>query len=207
MPRMAPTFATSVCDKAVTIDGFLIAHGSALILPLAVIEGPVVSAVTGFLSAQGYFAWYWALFLLVCGDLIGDLILYWVGRGSFTPLACFARRVGVRRVIAPDLQRGLTDNAARMLFIGKWTHTIGCVVLIGSGMLRVKLAEFMLVNLLATLPKSAILFGFGYFAGDASPLVEHHAGLVMIGLSAVGVAAILLIIRRAGRGWAGGTGR
>ena len=48
-----------------TIDSFLIAHGSALILPLSVIEGPVVSILTGFLSAQGYFHWYWALCLLV----------------------------------------------------------------------------------------------------------------------------------------------
>ena len=31
---------------------FLIAHGSALILPLSVIEGPIVMVVTGFLAAR-----------------------------------------------------------------------------------------------------------------------------------------------------------
>jgi len=36
-----------------TLDGFLIAYGSALILPAAVIEGPVVSIISGVLSAQG----------------------------------------------------------------------------------------------------------------------------------------------------------
>jgi hypothetical protein len=41
----------------VTIDSFLVAHGSALILPLSVIEGPVVTILTGLLSAQGYVHW------------------------------------------------------------------------------------------------------------------------------------------------------
>ena len=54
-----------------------------------------------------------------------------------------------------------------MLVIGKWTHTIGCVVLIGSGMLRLPLPRFILINLLATVPKSAVLFGIGYFADAA----------------------------------------
>ncbi len=179
------------------LDAFLIAHGSALILPLAVIEGPVVTILTGFLSAQGYFDWFWALCLLVCGDLIGDVITYGIGRAGGTPLGLLGRRAGLGRVLTPELQRGLTDNAAKMLFIGKWTHTIGCVVLIGSGMLRLPLPGFILVNLLATVPKSAVLFGVGYFAGDEYPLVADHFGLAMIALCAAGVAAVALVLRRA----------
>lgn len=190
-----------------TLDGFLIAHGSALILPLAVIEGPFVTILTGFLSAQGYFYWYWALCLLVCGDLVGDVIYYWIGWTGRRPLERLGRRAGMAGVMTPELQRGLTDNAVRMLFIGKWTHTVGCVVLIGSGMLRLPLPGFILVNLLATLPKSALLFGLGFFAGADYPVIEHHAGPAMLVLCAVGVAAILLIVRRADPGWAGRPGR
>jgi membrane protein DedA with SNARE-associated domain len=187
----------------VTLDGVLVAHGSVLILPLAVIEGPVVSILSGFLSAQGYFVWYWVLCLLVCGDLIGDLIYYWIGRSGGTNLAALGRRAGVDRVLTPELRRGLTENAARMLVIGKWTHSIGCVVLIGSGMLRLPLPGFVLVNLLATVPKSALLFGFGYFAGDEYPLVAPHAGVVMVLLCAAGAAAIAVTLRRGDRVGAG----
>ena len=190
-----------------TLDGFLIAHGSALILPLAVIEGPVVTILTGFLSAQGYFDWYWALCLLVCGDLIGDVVYYWIGRTGGSPLAGLGRWLGVRRAVTPELQYRLKHNAAKMLFIGKWTHSIGCLVLIGSGMLRLPVARFILVNLLATVPKSAVLFGFGYFAGGYYPLFERHIVLGTIVLCAMGVAAIVLILRRADGILAGGTGR
>jgi membrane protein DedA with SNARE-associated domain len=84
-----------------------------------------------------------------------------------------------------------------MLLIGKWTQSIGVVVLIGSGMLRLPLAKFILVNLLATLPKSAVLFGVGYFAGGHFPLVEHHMVIATIMLGVAGVAATMLVLRRA----------
>ena len=128
----------------------------------------------------------------MCGDLIGDLIYYWIGRTGRAPLAGLARRLGVRRGVPPEVQAGLRQNAAKMLCIGKWTHSIGCLVLIGSGMLRVPLPRFMLVNLLATMPKSAVLFGVGYFAGNCLPLFERHYALGTVMLGCLGAVAIVL---------------
>jgi membrane protein DedA with SNARE-associated domain len=183
----------------VTLSGFLIAHGSALILPLSVVEGPVVSIVTGFLAAQGYFDWYWAVLLLVAGDLVGDLIYYGIGRFGFTRVPFLRRRLGA---ITPELQNGLRQNATRMLFVGKWTHSIGCLVLIGSGMLRLDLARFLLTNLLATLPKSAALFGFGYFAAGHFDFFARHYLLASLLAGVAGLAAIALILRRTDGIWA-----
>jgi membrane protein DedA with SNARE-associated domain len=188
----------SGCDCPVTVEGFLIQYGSALLLPLAVIEGPIVSVVAGVLSAHGYFDWYSALGLLVCGDLIGDLIYYYLGRTAQTPLTTLGRRLSLRSTPSPELQGRLERSATKMLFIGKWTHSIGFLVLIGSGMLRVPLAKFMLVNLLATLPKSTLLFGIGYFFAGYFPFFEHHAVLATIILCVIGGSAILLVVRRAG---------
>jgi len=189
------------------IDSFLMAHGSALILPLAVIEGPLVAIATGFLTARGYFDRYWALILLVVGDLIGDLIYYWIGRSGGTPLADLLRWLGVPATVAPDLQRRLTNNSTKMLFIGKWTHSIGLVVLIGSGMLRLPQLRFLVINLIATVPKIAVLFAIGYFAGGYYRLVEQHMVLSGIALGIVGVAALLLVLWHADAVRADGGGR
>ncbi len=175
-----------------TVSGFLIAHGSALILPLSIIEGPVVSVVTGLLSADGYFAWYWALPLLICGDLLGDLLYYGAGR--------LGR--GMRRRVSPPLRLALAGNATRILLIGKWTHSLGCLVLIGSGVMRVPLARFVLVNLVATVPKSGLLFGVGYFIGDQLPLLESHSVAVAAGLGVAGLATMATILLRADGVWA-----
>jgi membrane-associated protein len=180
----------------VTLSHVLIAHGSALILPLAVIEGPIVTIVTGFLAAQGYFAWYWSLFLLICGDLIGDIIYYWIGRA---PLGFLRRLAGKRGVVTASFQARLRHSSTRMLLIGKWTHSAGCLVLIGSGMLRLPLARFMLINLIATVPKSTVLFSLGYFFGDHYPLLERHWILGVCLAGGLGVACFVLILRRSDR--------
>jgi membrane protein DedA with SNARE-associated domain len=187
----------------VTLAGFLIAYGGVLVLPLSVIEGPVVSVVTGFVTARGYFDWYWALLLLVCGDLIGDLIYYWIGYRGGAPLARIGSYLGLRGGISPELRRDLTQHAGKMLLIGKWTHSIGCVVLIGSGMLRLPLPRFLLINLLATIPKSAVLLAVGYFIGQNFPLIEDHVMLATLLLGFIGMAAAAVVLRRTGRPWAG----
>jgi membrane protein DedA with SNARE-associated domain len=183
------------------------AHGSALILPLAIVEGPIVTVLAGFLSAKDYFDWHWAFCLVICGDLAGDVICYGFGRAGGGPLAGLGRRLGVRRAITPALRHGLVHNSAKMLFIGKWTHSIGFLVLIGSGMLRVPLARFILVNLLASVPKCAVLFAVGMFAGDGWALAEHDGIAAIIALGAVGAVAMVLIFRGAGGIRAGGPRR
>jgi membrane protein DedA with SNARE-associated domain len=191
----------------VTPDTLLTEYGSALILPLSVIEGPIVTVVTGFLSQQGYFTWVWAVILLVCGDLIGDVLYYWIGRGGGPRLAGIARRVGLHSDVPDELRHELTEHSTRMLIIGKWTHSIGCLVLIGSGMLHLPLPRFLLINLLATVPKTGALFAFGYYASSYFPRIEQHAILATVLLATIGVAAIALVFRRRVVDWAAGARR
>jgi membrane protein DedA with SNARE-associated domain len=185
----------------VTLANFLMTYGGVVILPLAIIEGPIVSVITGVLAARGFFVWYWAFCLLACGDLIGDLIYYWIGRGGGQWLAHLGRRLGFSAEVSPELRRDLKQNAGKMWLIGKWTHSIGFVVLIGSGMLRLPLPRFVLINLLATLPKTAVLLGLGYFLGGSVPFFEDHAILTTIVLCLAGMTAMLAILRRTGRLW------
>ncbi len=83
-----------------------------------------------------------------------------------------------------------------MLLVGKWTHAIGGLVLIGSGMLRLPLPRFTLVKLLTTIPKTAALLSFGYFPGQYYPLMERHCLLGIIGLALLGATASVLALKR-----------
>ena len=193
-----------------TVEAVLTGYGGALLVPLAVVEGPAVSVAAGALAAQGMFAWYWALPLLVAADLIGDLILYGIGRagaGRFRVLQ-MARAVpnAIPTAVPPGLLRRLEANATKMLLIGKWTHAIGALVLVGSGMIRLELPRFVLVNLLATLPKSTLLFGLGAFAGNLLPRTDAQAFAIAALLLGLGAAAITIVLRR-GDAVAGGAGQ
>jgi hypothetical protein len=59
------------------------------------------------------------------------------------------------------------------------------------------LPGFLLVNLLATVPKSAALLAIGGFAGASLPLVERHVVSATIVLAAAGLMATLMVLRRA----------
>jgi membrane-associated protein len=181
-----------------TVSDQLIEHSYALIFPLAIVEGPVISIAAGLLAARGLIDWYWALPLLIAADLIGDISYYWIGRAGKGPLAVLGERFGISRHLTPDFLSKLKSNAPKMLLIGKWTHAIGALVLVGSGMLRIPLGRFVLINLAATIPKSTALFGVGYVLGYTIRMTEPEFIVTIATLCALGATSIAIVLYRAG---------
>lgn len=179
----------------------LMSHGGIVVLPLAVIEGPVVSVIVGMLCAGGRLGVWPSLAMLVGGDVLGDLLYYGLGRWAVSrPRGLTPGWVRARIARQADrlagLQDGLRRDATSMLLIGKWTHAIGMLVLIGAGMVRLDLRRFLLVNVLATVPKSALLFGLGYFAFSSWLLPTRDAAAATGLLFVIGAGAVLLLLRR-----------
>ncbi|MBS0559317.1 MAG: VTT domain-containing protein [Proteobacteria bacterium] len=186
--------------SGLVLEPIVAAYGAAALLPLAVIEGPVVSVAAGLLSAHGLLSWPLALSLLIAGDLVGDSVLYWIGRSGGARFGLLGRwighRLGADRGLAPDLQRRFARQGTRLLLIGKWTHAIGAAVLVGAGMVRMPFWRFALVNLLATIPKSTLLFALGYFAWRELPALRADWAEASLALLALGAAAAAWAICR-----------
>jgi membrane-associated protein len=176
------------------LSDFIMGHGGALILPLAVIEGPVVAVVAGILATRGVIEWPSALALLVLGDVVGDVLWYSAGRCVRTPLSKLGRRFGMQPVQTAELEHRLRADQVRMLLIGKWTHAIGFLVLLGAGTLRVNIGKFLAVSLLGSLPKCALLLAVGMFAAQLVPRLSDHAALASIVLVAVGLGAVAMTL-------------
>ena len=67
------------------------------ILPLAVLEGPVLAVVCGFFIAKGELFVFFVYPILILGDIIGDTIFYTLGRlGGEKMLQRFRRYLGIR---------------------------------------------------------------------------------------------------------------
>ena len=58
------------------------------------------------------------------------------------------------------------------------------------------IGEFLIVNLLLTLPKSLLLVLVGYYFGRFYPLMGAYQGFVMAGLLAAGLIALYLVFSR-----------
>lgn len=58
----------------------LIQYRYIVIFPIVVIEGPVITMISGFLVSLGYMNFWIAYSILVVGDVTGDVLYYAIGR-------------------------------------------------------------------------------------------------------------------------------
>jgi membrane-associated protein len=166
-------------------------HGLIVLTLLAILEGPIVTVIAAWLASTGVLSLPGVFVCVVLGDLIGDTALYLAGR--FAPGLLphrWARRMGLSpRRVAP-LLRNFRDNGPRLLTIGKLTHAAGFAVLIAAGVARVPFGTFLMVNLMATVPKSVAFIALGYLAGSAFAAIGQWlfvASLVVVLVIGVGV--------------------
>jgi membrane protein DedA with SNARE-associated domain len=165
------------------ILGLLSAHPYAVLLPLAIAEGPIVTIASGVLVASSQLRFWPVLAIVVAGDLVGDSALYALGRwGGIRMVTKWASQRTIKR--ATDLQDQFRRKADQILVTGKLTHAVGAPVLIAAGIVRMPFRRFLTVNSLATLPKSLALLCIGY---------AFHSGYAAIGQNMTYYVIVLLI--------------
>ena len=169
-------------------------HGISILAPLAILEGPIVTVVAAYLASLHLLRLVDVIICVIIGDVIGDCILYWVGRGMLDWLPLSLRmRFGVSRRRMAVLIRTFRDNGVRVLVVGKLTHAAGFAVLIAAGAARMSFGTFVLANFLATIPKSLALVALGYLFGSAHALIAEWFSLGSVVILA-GVALIIAVI-------------
>lgn len=176
-----------------TLIAAVASHGVTILLPLSIIEGPIVTILAGYASRLGVFQIPVAFAIVVLGDLIGDSLLYLLGQrglGRIPPK--WLARLG----LAPDRVTALSEHFAekggRTLILAKITHSVGAAVMVAAGLARMPFWMFMWFNLLGTLPKSAVFLALGYVLGEAAAQLGPSitiGSMIMLGLMALGGAA------------------
>ncbi len=164
-------------------------HGTVILLPLAILEGPIVTVLAGYAARLGIFQVPVAFAIVVLGDLVGDSVLYMLGRSGL-------RRIPVRWLarlgLDPDREATLSSHFAekggRTLILGKITHSAGAPILVAAGLARMPFLPFLWYNLLGTLPKSAVFLALGYMLGEAAT----HLGPTIAEGSLIMLAVLLV---------------
>lgn len=139
-----------------------------LIFPIAIIEGPIIIIITGFLVFLGYLNAYVALAVLVIADVIGDSMYYTMGRyWKKTPwVRKWAKFLGYDDRSEIFLEAHFKKHKGKTFLLAKISHGIGGVVQISSGIAGVKYSDFLKYSILGTIPKAIILFFVGFYAGN-----------------------------------------
>jgi membrane protein DedA with SNARE-associated domain len=172
-------------------------YGYLLIFLLAIVEGPIVSILAGFVSSLGYLHILPAYAVVVASDIVGDALYYALGRWGGEPaLRRWGHRIGITGERVAGFEARFARHRRKSLAIGKLTHAIGALVLVTAGIVRMPVGEFLLVNFLLSLPKSLLLVLVGYYFGRFYPAMGAYQSVVMAGLLALGLAALYVLFSR-----------
>lgn len=164
-----------------TIFGWIVAYRYAILLPIAIVEGPIVSVIAGFLISIGQMDFWIAFGLLSLGDVLGDVGLYSIGRwGGLALISKHGARFGVTPERIKKLETFFEHHAKKTLLFGKWGHVLGFPILVTAGVAREPLGEFIAVSIIGTLPKTLALVFLGIYFGASYGLVNHYLDIFVV---------------------------
>lgn len=184
-----------------TVSAVISDYGILVLAPLALIEGPVATLVAAYMASRGMLSLPAVLIIVILADVIGDSLLYAIGRNALSRMSPGLRaRFGITPQRVAQCGALFECRGVWVLVFGKLTHVSGFAILIAAGASRMPFAVFLLTNLLAAVPKSLALVAVGYFLGSRMDRItdwfSYGSALVLTGLAVAGLAMYLKRARR-----------
>lgn len=163
-----------------------------IIFPIIVIEGPIASVIAGFLVAQEILNFYLIYFIILTGDLAGDIAYYALGRwGRNGMISKWGKYLGISEEKVTNLDQHFKNHSGKTILLGKLSHGIGTIFIVAAGMAKMPFRNFLYWSTLGTIPKSLLLLLIGYFFGSALARINTYFDYVAIG--SFGLAGLLVL--------------
>ncbi len=140
-----------------------------ILIPLATLEGPFIMMFSGSLIKLDYLSFWPAFLVLMCGDLLADVLWYWIG---YTWGEKFIRRFGkLFGVSMVEVEKAKTifhTHKNSILFVSKITMGFGfaTAVLVTAGLVGIPFKRYVLLNVLGQIVWTSVLIGVGFFFGN-----------------------------------------
>jgi membrane protein DedA with SNARE-associated domain len=138
-----------------------------ILIPLSLIEGPVVAFVAGTLASFGYFDIYFLAVFFLIRDLGLDGMYYAIGH--FGRRSAFAERMLAKIGITDDHLGKVHELWERRpfttMFIGKLSYGIASAFIVVAGMVKMPLRVFFKYGAMVAVLEYGTLLLAGYFLG------------------------------------------
>ena len=145
---------------------FLAKYKYQVIFPIAVIEGPIVTVITGILIARGQLSALPAFAIIFAADMISDPALYLLGRFG-RHLLHKLRFIKIPPARLEQLERQYAHSPWKTMAIGKLSYGLGSLFVVAAGASRMPLPKFLRYMGTVDAVKTSLLLVLGYFFGRA----------------------------------------
>lgn len=170
--------------------------GYILLFPIAIMEGPIITVISGFLVSLGIFNVFIVYGIIVLGDVLGDAFWYLLGRfgGNWRytePIKRFFKLTPER--IEATRERFATHRY-KMMMASKLLWGVGSAGLFTAGMVRIPYISFATTCLVVTMAQAAFFLTVGYYFGEAYEIIgqylDYFASITLV-VGCIGIAAAL----------------
>ena len=139
-----------------------------IIVPLALIEGPIVAFIAGGLAAVGYFNIFGLAAFFFARDMGMDALYY--ALGYFGGRTGFAHRMLTKIKVTDEHLEGVRllweHHPLSTMFVGKLSYGIGSTFVAVAGMVRMRVTTFFKYGALVAITQYWSLLAIGYFFGN-----------------------------------------
>ena len=168
----------------------------ALIFPLAIVEGPIITIIGGFLSSIGQLNLLYTYLIVVAGDIVGDTGLYYLGKyGSKSFTFNWLKFIGITRERVLFAEKQFLRHPKKIFSVGKISHGGGAAVLFAAGLVKFPFRKFIMINIILTLIKSVILLLIGYYFGQAYVHIKQYLDYIAVLSGMLFIVLYLLFIK------------
>lgn len=146
---------------------FLQTSGYGIMFILMIVEGPIITYMASFAASLGIFNIFYVLILSLLGNILGDLIFFFIGRISKETVVEEYEHKSLNESKISKLKMYLEKNPGRTIAVIKLTPFLPIPGLILTGASKISLKKFIIYSALINIVYAVSMVLLGFYSGVA----------------------------------------
>jgi membrane protein DedA with SNARE-associated domain len=145
---------------------FLQHYGYLIMLPLMIIEGPIVTVLAAMMASLGAFNVWLVLIFSILGDIIGDVGFYYLGyRFGMGFVRRVGKYIGITEKLVLKMEEYFKRYGGKTIFAVKSTTGLCWAAFATAGIVKMDFWKFLKNSFYGGVVWSSFLVAIGYFYG------------------------------------------
>jgi len=146
-----------------------------ILFPLAIVEGPILAVIAGFLCIQGYLNIFICYPIIVFGDIVGDSLCYSLGRwGVPNFVKKITKIIGFNFNNIEKVKTYFDTNPNKTISLSKILLGIGIAGIYIAGNVRIPYFRFIRICVITSALQYIFYLGIGLLFGNAYQQISHY---------------------------------
>jgi membrane-associated protein len=146
-----------------------------VLFPLAIVEGPIITVIAGFLCILGFLNPLFVFPIIVSGDIVGDSLYYGLGRSVNNKfLQKIGSRVGINKDKIDSVTAFFNSNPSRTISLSKIVLGIGVAGLFLAGQTKIPYKKFLPICTLTSAVQCVVYLCIGILFGNAYLRIDKY---------------------------------